>query len=240
MKLGILGGTFNPIHNAHLQLADIATTALELDRVLLMVAADPPHKAVDGQISAARRLEMTRLAVNGLDRVEASELEIRRGGKSYMSDTLEQLHAQYPGAELYLIVGSDMLLDLRTWHAPETVMRLATIAAVPRQGQQASDAHSAAYLRDAFHAHIERLTGQADTLSSTEIRNRLFAALPVSGMLPADVDRYCYEEGLYFPPDIQRIQRQVREALPNKRYVHTMGVVRTAAELAARWGADPQ
>lgn len=239
MRIGILGGTFNPIHHAHLQMAEIAREALELDRILLMVAADPPHKTVDGQIPAADRLAMTRLAAEPLPDVCASDLEIRRGGISYMSDTLAQLHAAEPDAELVLIVGSDMLLDLKTWHRPEEVLRLATLAAIARQGQQAGDGEAAAALRKAFSARVELLAGRVDPLSSTEIRDRLEAGLPVNGMLPDRVERYCYEEGLYFPADIRRMQRQLRAAISPKRYVHTMGVVRTAAELAARWGADP-
>ncbi len=240
MKLGILGGTFNPIHNAHVQMAEIARDALGLDRVLLMVAADPPHKCVDGQVPAQRRLAMTRLAAAGLARIEASDLEMRRGGKSYMSDTLATLHAQHPAAQLYLIVGSDMLLDLKTWHCPELVAQRAAIAAITRHGRQTHDEQAAQALESRFGARVLLLGGNADPLSSTEIRERLGAGLPVTGMLAPAVERDCYERGTYFPPDVQRMQRQVRAALTPKRYTHTMGVVRTAAALAAQWGVDPR
>lgn len=237
--MGILGGTFNPIHNAHLQMAELAIASLHLDRVLLMVAADPPHKSVDGHVAAAHRYAMTQLAAKTVPGVEACDLELQREGKSYMSDTLALLHEQSPADELYLILGSDMLLDLKTWHCPETVMRLAIIAAVARQGQQKQDAQAAQYLESAFHARIELLAGSVDMLSSTCIRDRLEAGLPVEGMLPPEVERYCYEEGLYFPSEIQRMQQALRETLTPKRYRHTMGVVRTAASLAQKWGADP-
>ena len=240
MKLGILGGTFNPIHNAHIQMAEIARDALGLDRVLLMVAADPPHKCVDGQVPAQRRLAMARLAAEGLNRIEASDLEIRRGGKSYMSDTLAALHVQHPAAELYLIVGSDMLADLKTWHCPKLVAQRAAIAAIARHGREAHDAQAAQELKERFGARVLLLGGNADPLSSTRIRERLAAGLPVETMLPAAVERDCYEQGTYFPPDVQRMQRRLRAVLTPKRYVHTMGVVRTAAALAARWGVDPQ
>lgn len=240
MKIGVLGGTFNPIHNAHMQMARIARDALSLDRVLLMVAADPPHKDVNGHIAASHRYEMTRLAAATAAHVEACDLEIRRGGKSYMADTLATLRKENPDASLYLIVGSDMLCDITTWYHPERIAALAGIAAITRHGQEAGDEQAADQLRTELSARVHLLHGDADRLSSTEVRDRLEAALPVSGMLPPCVERYCYETGLYFPPDVQDMQRRVRAAVNEKRYLHTMGTVRAAIELAARWHADTQ
>lgn len=240
MKLGVLGGTFNPIHNAHIQMAECARDALGLDRVLLMVAADPPHKRVDGQVPAERRLAMTRLAVEGLSQIEASELELLREGKSYTSDTLAALLAQFPDAKLYLILGSDMLLNLKFWHCPEEILRLASVAAISRRGLDEHDELAAQDLIDRFGARVLLLGGNVEPISSTNIRERFFAGLPVEGMLPLTVERDCYLRGTYFPPEVQRMQQQVREALTPSRYAHTMGVVRTAALLAAQWGADPE
>ena len=238
MRIGILGGTFNPIHNAHLQMARIARDALALDRVLLMVAADPPHKVVDDQVSAAHRHAMAALAAADEERIEASDLELRRSGKSYTADTLAILQAEYPGAKLYLIVGSDMLADFPTWYHPERIAALADIACVTRHGQSAADEANAQLLQEQFSARLHMLHGDADVLSSTEIRERLDAAEPIAGMVPASVERYCYEQGLYFPPDVQQMQQKLRAAVDEKRFVHTMGTVRTAIDLAARWHAD--
>lgn len=240
MRIGILGGTFNPIHNAHLQMACIARDALCLDRVLMMVAADPPHKVVDGHIPAAHRYEMTRLAVENENRVEACDLEMHRDGKSFMSDTLSILHETYPDAALYLLVGSDMLADLPTWHEPGRIAELADVAVIARHGQQEDDERNAETIRDRFHARVHLLYGDADELSSTEIRDRLEAALPVADMLPAKVERYCYETGLYFPADVQQMQQKLRAGVNQKRYVHTMGTVRAAAQLAKLWHIDAQ
>ena len=124
MRIGILGGTFNPIHAGHVQMAVAARDALRLDRVLLMVAADPPHKRVAEAVAGAHRLRMAQLAAAGLPRVEASDLELRRTGRSYTVDTLRELHGRYPGASLYWIVGSDMLHDMPTWHRVEEIFRL--------------------------------------------------------------------------------------------------------------------
>ena len=112
MRIGILGGTFNPIHTAHVQMARIARDEAALDQVLLIVSADPPHKRVDGEVPASERYRLTQLALVGEERIVPSDLEILRGGKSYMLLTLQELNERYPGAELSLIVGSDMLSDL--------------------------------------------------------------------------------------------------------------------------------
>ena len=162
-----------------------------------------------------------------------------RPGKSYTSDTLAALRNMDDQAELYLILGSDMLLDLPKWHRPDVVLQLAQVACVPRRGQAETDRAAGEALVRTFGARICFLPAEAPALSSTEVRDRLEAGLPVEDLLAKGVERYCYESGLYFPPEVRRIQRKLKASLPEKRYRHTMGVVRTAATLAARWGADP-
>ena len=238
MRIGVLGGTFNPIHSAHMQMAQLALSSLSLDKVLFMVAADPPHKAVAGHVPAETRLHMTALASASLPGAEACDLELSRSGKSYTADTLALLAAQYPGATLYLIVGSDMLLDFPTWYHPERIVSLAHIACVPRRGQSARDEAAAEALRTAFLADVTFLPAEADELSSTEIRTRFADALPVDGLLPAAVERYCYETGVYWPAPLRRTQALLRGALSEKRYRHTVGCVQTAVRLAALWGAN--
>lgn len=240
MRIGMLGGTFNPIHNAHVQMALCARDALALDRVLLMVTADPPHKAVEGQIGSDARLTMARLAAEGLERVEASDRELRRAGKSYTADTLSELAKDYPGAALYLIVGSDMLADMPHWYAPGRIAALAKIAYVPRIGQEAGDQEAARALEIDFGAATVALEKAADALSSTQIRERLQQGLPVDGMLPERVLWYCYEEGLYFPAPLPGMIKHLRGTLSEKRFRHSIGTMMQAARLAESWGADPQ
>lgn len=239
MKIGMLGGTFNPIHCAHLQMAMLARDTLALDLVLLMVAADPPHKDVDGHVPASERLKMAQLAAADIPRVEACDMEIRRAGKSYTADTLCSLRERYPGAELYLILGSDMLLDFPAWSRPEQIAAMASIACVPRQGCNEQDAAAAKVLTDAYNARIFMLPAAVRQLSSTEIRDRLEEALPVTGLLPDKVETYCYVSGLYFPRYIRVLQARCKEALTEKRFLHTMGCVQAALTLAAEWDADP-
>lgn len=238
MKIGVLGGTFNPIHNAHLQMAALARDALGLDRVLLMVAADPPHKTVDGHVDARTRFTMTQLGCAGLPRIEASELELSRAGKSYTADTLEQLKALTPGAELVWIMGSDMLRDLPHWYEPKRIAALAQIAYVPRSGQEADDAGAAALLREGFGARVVALPAEADEISSTMLRERLYAGAPVDGLMPAATLLYCYEAGLYFPAALRDLMARVRATLTIKRWRHSAGCAIAAARLAESWGAS--
>ena len=237
MRIGVLGGTFNPVHSAHLQMAEAARDAFALDRVLLMVAADPPHKRVAGAVAGTHRLRMAALAAEPLPRVEASDLELGREGPSFTVDTLTELGARYPGAELFWIVGSDMLLDLPTWRRVETLLQLATIIAVPRPGESAADADAAAYLRRAFGARVLPLDVPVDAVSSTLVRQRVAEALPVTGLVPEAAEQYLYEEGLYLPAAVDAVRRRLRGALLPKRYRHVMGVVRQAASLCALYGA---
>ena len=136
MKIGIYGGTFNPPHLGHLTAARAVFEMLGLDRLLLIPAGMPPHKAMPtGSPTAAQRLEMTRLAAEQLglgNRVQTLDMELNREGKSYTADTLELLKQQYPEDELWLLMGTDMFLTLQVWRQPEKILALAGIAAFGR------------------------------------------------------------------------------------------------------------
>ena len=128
MRLGVYGGTFNPIHNGHLHVLSGAEKQLGLDRLLLIPTCVPPHKTVSGQLAGDDdRLEMCRLAVRDLPRVEVDDREIRRGGLSYTSDTLRELQKDYPGAELFFLCGSDMFLTVDRWHESGEIARMCTV-----------------------------------------------------------------------------------------------------------------
>lgn len=239
MRIGILGGTFNPVHNAHVQMARIARDEAALDRVLLVVAADPPHKRVEGEVPAGERYEMVSMAVENEGGVDASDMELKRGGKSYTLFTLQELRAQYPEAELLLIVGSDMLSDLPNWYRPEEVLKLAGVLCVPRIGLNQNDAQTALELGERYGAKVTILSGRADMISSTEVRDRLEAGQSVDGLLPDAVEQACYESGAYFPADVRALQEKCRAALSQARYRHVAGTMRAAAMLSELWHQDP-
>lgn len=238
MRIGILGGTFNPVHSAHVQMARIARDEAALDRVLLMVAADPPHKRVEGEVPAAERLGLVRLALENEEKVFPSDLEIQRGGKSYTLYTLLELQKLYPGAELFLIIGSDTLDDLPNWHKPEEVLKTAGVLCVPRLGMDENDAAAAAALTARYGAQIQLLSAKAGRISSTQVREALESGEPVSNLLPEAVEQAVYESGLYFPPEVRALQQKCRAALSAKRYTHTAGTMRAAAGLAKAWGQN--
>ena len=240
MRIGLLGGTFNPIHRAHVQMAQIARDEAALDLVLLMPAADPPHKPVDGEVPASVRLWLAQLAIFGEARMEVSDAEILRGGKSYTLLTLQELVLRYQEAELFLIIGSDMLSDLPNWYHPEEVLKMASVLCVPRVGIDQDDEQTAQMLRERYGARVRLLSAKADVISSTDIRARLSAGLPVEGMLPDLVEQAVYESGDYFPQEVRALQEKCREALSPKRYHHVCGTMRAAAALAVLWRQDAQ
>src|SRR6058998_1545633 len=133
-RIGILGGTFNPIHVGHLLIAQDAMEAARLDRVLFIPSATPPHKPLAGNVSAAHRLRMAKLAIAGDKRFAVDDLEIRRGGKSYSVDTLRELKRRYRRAEFYFIIGADSLSELHLWKDARRLVKLCRFIAVNRPG----------------------------------------------------------------------------------------------------------
>ena len=131
-KIAMYGGSFNPVHNAHVNLALLFIKKLKLDKLLIVPTAIPPHKNSDYMVSAEHRLEMCRQAFKGQKKIEVSDIEIVREGKSYTADTLKQLEELYPDSELYLIMGADMFMTLLDWRRPEEIMNSAVICTVPR------------------------------------------------------------------------------------------------------------
>jgi nicotinate-nucleotide adenylyltransferase len=134
MKIGILGGTFNPIHLAHLRIAEETRDRFGLDRVIFIPAATPPHKPLVGELSFADRIEMVRLAVADNPHFSVSDMEGVRGGRSYSVDTLRALRQEYPQDELYFIVGGDSFNDIGSWHDYAAIFGLANVVCVQRPG----------------------------------------------------------------------------------------------------------
>lgn len=251
MKIGIYGGTFNPPHLGHLTAAAAVIFMLKLDKLLLIPASIPPHKLLpEGSPTAEQRLEMTRLAGEQLGlggKVETLDLELRRQGKSYTSDTLAEIKAQYPEDELWLLMGTDMFLTLQTWHEPEKILALAGVAAFGRT--EADTEELFAVQRDYLYrtypqARIFTLTvpGVID-VSSTELRQKL-AAGKSGTLLPPAVYGYILRNRLYgTDADLKHLTlSQLRPValsyLKHKRIPHVLGTEQEAIRLAERYGAD--
>jgi nicotinate-nucleotide adenylyltransferase len=196
-RVGILGGTFNPPHVAHLVCASEAASQLRLDRVLLTPVAVPPHKRPRNDPGASERLELCRLAAAGDERLEVCDLEVARGGPSYTVQTLRELRARMPGDELTFILGADVALGLPSWREPEVVIELATLAVAERAG--AARAEIEACLEQAFggRAAYELFDMPRIDVSSSEIRRRVAEGRPIRYLVPDAVLARIERNGLY-------------------------------------------
>ena len=196
MRIGILGGTFNPPHLGHLICAQEAYLQLELDAVTLMPARIPPHKPIDDEPGADHRLELCRRSALGDERLEVSDIEVSRSGPSYTVDTLETLRTDAPDSELFLIVGGDIAAGLARWRRPERVLELATLAVAGRRGTPAEQVEQALEgLPGAERSRFFRMPQIA--ISSTMIRDRIRRGVPIKYLVPEAVAGYIEQQGLY-------------------------------------------
>lgn len=197
-RIGVYGGTFDPIHRTHLSIARTALAHAALDRVLFVVSACPPHKQDEVFAQAEDRFALVQAAVAGDPHMEACRIELDREGPSYTADTLAALHQIYPESALFLIVGYDSLLDIPRWYNPKGVLDHARLLVAPRPGIPAQVPKS-------VEDHYEMLPFTESEVSSTDIRARIAAALPVKDLLPEAVERLIRQKGLYhadrLPPE---------------------------------------
>ena len=191
MKLGILGGTFDPPHLGHLIAAQDAIVTLGLDRVVFVPAARPPHKRGQAITDGAIRLELVRAAIAGDDRFDVDDLELRRSGPSYTVDTLRTFTRDRPAARLFLLLGADQFAELDSWHESAEVQRLATLAVLSRAGDGPER------LPAGGEARVMPVAVTRVDISSTDIRRRVAAAEPIRYLVPAAVERIIHERALY-------------------------------------------
>jgi nicotinate-nucleotide adenylyltransferase len=200
MRLGLFGGSFDPVHRGHLVLADSCAEQASLDAVWFVPAARQPLKPHGPQASDADRLAMLRLAVADRPRFEVSDVEIARGGVSYTVNTLAELHAEQPDAELFFLMGADSLADFPTWREPEEICRLATPLVVRRAGSPEPEYNVLANLVSAERLAAIR-TSQVEMpavpISSSQIRELIATGGDWQEMAPAAVANYITEHQLY-------------------------------------------
>jgi nicotinate-nucleotide adenylyltransferase len=200
MRLGIFGGSFDPVHFAHLLLAETCREQCRLDEVWFLPAAAPPHKRQRTLSPAHHRLAMLQLATAGHDAFRASALEIQRGGVSYTVQTLEQIQQQQPAAELFFLMGADSLRDFPTWRDPERVCQLAIPVVVRRRGAPEPDL---AVLRHVVPPQRLDAIRQCQVempvvdFSSTAIRDAVAAGRSIRYQTPRAVEKYIQTHGLY-------------------------------------------
>lgn len=233
-RIGIMGGTFNPIHSGHVSMAKAAMASAKLDRVLMLPSGVPPHKA--GIAPAEDRWRMVCAAVAQEPGLEPCRMELDRAGTTYTVDTLSSLKADYPKAELFYIIGADTLMELRNWRSYETVLKLCTFLVCPRAWNYTPDELTQERRRlTAMGGSFQTIDMELISVSSTEVRQAIAEDIPTP-LLPVPVREYCRVMGLYgcvkqFTQAESWMARLFAD-LSQKRFAHTLAVAYTARHLA--------
>ena len=243
-RIGIYGGSFNPLHVGHLRAAQFAQKALGLDKLLLLPSCVSCHKAQpQDSPTDAQRLHMLHVATQDCDGIEVCDLELRRGGVSYTWETLEALRVQYPNAEFFLLMGTDMFLHFTQWMHPERIIAQATLAVLNRDSKQADAVATQQEALEAMGAKVLLLDNPVTRISSTDLR-RMLAFGCATPFLPPQVAAYIAENGLYGTDrdlkhlPMEELEQTVIRLLKPNRVAHVLGCRDTAAELAGIWGVD--
>lgn len=246
MRIGVYGGSFNPPHTGHTLAAAELIEKLALDKLLIVPAADPPHKALAmDSPGPMERLALCRAAFDAIPSAEVCDIELRREGKSYTVDTLAELTAAHPEDEFILIMGTDMFLSFTTWREPQRIADLAALAVMHRDDRADTWTRvreEAERLRQTMHARVLTVENECVEISSTTVRRMLVFGAP--DCLDARVLELILKNGWYLTGDqlMGLPYEALREiALPlhdEKRRPHVLGTAETAFALADRWGAD--
>ena len=240
-RIAMFGGSFNPIHNAHINLANAFIKKLKLDRLLLIPTATPPHKSDSEMVSAEHRLNMCRLASESIKKIEVSDIEIKREGKSYTVDTLRQLKAEYPDSELFLITGADMFMTLLEWKEPQEIFSLAVICTVPRNDDDLVILEKKEKEYRAMGADTLILDLKKSSISSTKIRKHIFDDESFSKYVDPKVENYIYANYLFMDHstiNYDRFEKVLKARMSEKRYIHSYNVAVEGQRLAKKYGAD--
>jgi nicotinate-nucleotide adenylyltransferase len=195
VRIGVLGGTFDPVHLAHLVLGEVARGELRLDRVIFVPTGQPWRKSGREIAPSADRMQMLRLAIAGNPSFDVSSLEINRQGPSYTEVTLEVLHGEDPGAELFFILGGDALADFPHWHDPRRIAELATLAVAERDG--AADGAAGEADLSGLHVRLCRLHMPTIGVTATAIRKNVREGRSIRYLVPDAVAEYITEHRLY-------------------------------------------
>ncbi len=243
-RIGIYGGTYNPPHIGHLRAAEYAIHALKLDRLLLIPTGDSPHKAVAAGATPRQRLEMLTISAAGMEGMEVSDLELRRGGKSYTVDTLRTLKQMHPDARLVLMMGTDMFLSFLTWRCPEEILELAELAVFCRgeKGEKPRLEEQKTIL-EARGAKVTLVENPINAISSTDLRRLLIFGCADPFLMPG-VGEYIRQNGLYGTGkdrknlSMEELEAEVVSLLNPNRVAHVLGCRDAAIELARLYGED--
>lgn len=242
-KIGIMGGTFDPIHNGHLMLGKYAKAQFSLDEVWFMPNGMPPHKSectIESQTK--HRVEMVKKAIAQESSFALQLYEVLRKEVNYSYLTMEHFKKCYPEDEFFFIIGADSLFSLEKWKCPERFFQTCVILAAYRDGKNEQEMNAQIiYLNQKYNSDIRLLKTPNLDISSTILRDRLRKGLNVETMIPAIVQEYIFEHQLYRDSeDLENMKQMIRQQQNENRYRHTIGVAETAVSLAKRYHADKQ
>ena len=240
MRIGIFGGSFNPPHFGHRRLADEMMETAALDKMLIIPAGIPPHKNTDELISTEHRFEMCKLAFND-DRYIISDIEFHRQGKSYTVDTVAEIRKIYPDDELFLIIGSDMLLSFHRWYRYEDILKEVTLCVATRENEILTD-ELLKYANETLKlSENEIIISQIAPFvcSSTAIRSEIRQGQNVSDYVDTDVSDYIIRNDIY-TDEYTSWRKLLKGRLLEKRYIHSLNVADSARALAKKYGADEE
>jgi len=198
MKIAMFGGSFNPIHNGHIQIVQAVKERFGLDKMLIMVAGDPPHKEIADGVSAQVRYDVAKAALEGMDGIEVCDLEIRRGGKSYTYDTVKEL--MRPDTRLFLLLGTDMVLTFDKWYRSEDLFKMCYPVYVRREKDPLITNRIVSKITEYYEKYgvmIRRVVTEPFVVSSTEIRAAIKDGKDISHLVPKKVADFILERGLY-------------------------------------------
>lgn len=198
MRIGIFGGTFDPVHLAHLILAETCLEACRLDQVRFVPASSPPHKEPGGISPAKQRVTMLDFATAGIPEFVVDQREVKRGGVNFTCETLAEFKQEFPEDELFFLMGSDSLQDLPTWKEPETIASLATIVAVNRGPVSQEQLQGwLANLPESVRNAVQLVNMPAVEIAASDLRQRVSRNQSLRFLTPRPVERYIMEQGLY-------------------------------------------
>lgn len=234
MRIGIMGGTMDPIHNGHIAIAQMVKDALQLDDMLLLPAGDPPHKTP--HVDKWHRLAMVKLAAQQAG-MQVSDTEVRRAKTTFTVDTLTEFTTAHPDVEWVYVVGGDTLFVIEKWRNFPQVAKLCEFAVVARPGDERLS-RQMADVAGRTGARFTLVNGIGPDISSTKIRETAAAGGDISGMVPQPVAEYIAQNRLYRQLSIDEMYDKLANMIPDKRLKHSVGVMETAVRLAPVIGAD--
>lgn len=244
MKIGILGGTFDPIHNAHIEIAKEALNQFKLDKVIIMPTPNPPHKDKSRITSNFHRVNMIKLAIGDLENIEYSDFELNMNTVTYTADTLHMLKELHPEDEYYFILGSDSVVSFISWYRPDVILKYATLLAVRRDDASATLMdNKIKEIEVAYNVKIGIISMPSMAVSSSYIRTHDYSN--IKELVPDEVWKYIVDNKLYQNDDINiawslnQITEDLKYRLKPNRFKHTLGVAKTAKEMAEIFGVNP-